>query len=503
MRTRICSLAVLALAGAAAAAQTAAAFSLDDVATSAQTLAEQPFVDPRGQVPQWLVNISYDQWRDIRFRPDAALWRKEKLPFEVQFFHPGLYYDRTVAVNIVDEAGVRPFPFSPSLFDYGHNRFADAIPSGLGFAGFRVHYAINSPTYRDEVIVFLGASYFRALGKDQVYGLSARGVAVDTVTQSGEEFPYFREFWLVQPTADATAMTIYALLDGPSLTGAYRFVVQPGAQTVVDVELRLFLRRQVQTLGIAPLTSMFLHGENSRRPIDDFRPEVHDSDGLLLELRTGEWLWRSLDNPRTISVSAFAMEDPKGFGLVQRDRDFDHYQDLETRTERRPSVWIAPRGDWGRGHVQLIEIPTNTERNDNIVAFWVPEPLPQPGLPFAAAYATYWYSEDPMRSPGGRVVATRRDHGAAGDLERFVIDFDGDTLRSLPADATVRGVVTIASGDDGAELVDQHVVKNPVTGGWRLTFQVRPKTAGPVELRAFLDGGGNALTETWSDAVLQ
>jgi glucans biosynthesis protein len=349
--------------------------------------------------------------------------------------------------------------------------------------------------------VFLGASYFRAVGKDQVFGLSARAVAIDTALSSGEEFPYFKEFWLVTPAPTAKELTIYALVDSPSLTGAYQFVVQPGEQTTVNVDARLFLRREVQKLGIGPLTSMFLHGENSLRTIEDFRPEVHDSDGLLVNFGSGEWMWRPLSNPAALRVSTFRASDIRGFGLIQRDRNWDHYQDLETRPELRPSAWVAPRGAWGEGRVELIEIPTKSDTNDNVVTYWVPNNMPEPGKMGAWSYTVYWYGESASVSPGGRVVATRRDRGTADGAYRFVVDFAGKKLESLPADTVLRGVVTIASGDDTAELLDQQVVKNPVTGGWRLTFQAKPSGSNPVELRAFLDQGGNSLTETWSGVI--
>ncbi len=480
----------------------AAAFDLDDVAAKAQQLAKQPYQDPKAQVPDWLLKISYDQWRDIRFRAEHALWGDQHLPFQVQFFHPGLYYNRTVAMNVVDAKGVRPIQFSPSQFDYGHNDFASKVPQDLGYAGFRIHAPVKTAKYYDEVIVFVGASYFRALGKEQVFGLSARGLAVDTALPTGEEFPYFKAFWLVAPASKAKELTVYALLDSPSLTGAYRFTVQPGEQTMVNVDARLFLRQEVKTLGIAPLTSMFFHGENTARQFEDFRPEVHDSDGVLLNLSSGEWLWRPVDNPRTLNVSQLHMPSPKGFGLIQRDRDFEHYQDLETRAELRPSVWVSPRGDWGAGHVEVVEIPTKLDTNDNIVVFWVPEKQPKPGTPATFSYTMWWYGDDATRPPGARAIASRRDRGTKEDAYRFVIDFVGKKLNALPPDTVLRGVVTVASGEDAAEVLDQNVVKNPATGGWRLTFQLRPKRKDPVELRAFLDKGGDTLTETWSYVVL-
>jgi glucans biosynthesis protein len=480
----------------------AAAFDLDDVAKKAQDLAAGKFEDPRGHVPDWLQQLTYDQWRDIRFRPAAALWHDRGSAFEVQFFHPGLFYDRPVRISVVDAKGVKQVDFSPSLFDYGKNKFASQVPQDLGFAGFRIHYPLKTPKYHDEVIVFLGASYFRAVGKNEVFGLSARGLAIDTAESSGEEFPYFREFWLATPAPAAKEMVVYALLDSPSMTGAYRFTIHPGDETTVDVAVKLFARREVKKIGLSPLTSMFFHGEDTVRDIVDYRPEVHDSDGLLLQTGTGEWIWRPLDNPRTLQVSSFQTEHPKGFGLIQRDRDFASYQDLEARPELRPSTWVEPEGDWGKGRVELIEIPTKADTNDNVVAFWVPDEGPKPGTPFAFGYRLSWYDDDARRPPGGRTVATRQDYGTVEDARRFVIDFAGGKLDKLPADSVLRGVVSIAGGDDSADLVEQQVVKNPVTGGWRLTFQVHPKHKGPVDLRAYLDSRGDTLTETWSYVVL-
>lgn len=474
-------------------------FGLADVAARAERLAGEPFDDPREHVPEWLSKITYDQWRDIRFRPERALWRSERLPFTVQFFHLGLYYDHPVTVNVIDATGVRPVEFSPRDFDYGKSGIGRRMPANLGYAGFRIHYPIKTPEYQDEVIVFLGGSYFRALGRRQGYGLSARGLAIDTALPSGEEFPYFREFWLARPSPGATQIEVLALLDSPSLTGAYRFVVTPGDRTVVDVDARIFRRRDVTRLGIAPLTSMFFFGENTTRAFDDFRPEIHDSDGLLLAAGTGEWIWRPLDNPKALRASAFHMTDPKGFGLVQSDRDFDHYQDLETRAELRPSVWIAPRNSWGAGRVELIEIPTEKDTYDNVVAFWVADTLPPLETPLSFAYTMYWYDDDPGRPPGGRTVATRRDTATAKGAHRFVVDFEGQALASLPDAAAVHAVVTVsAAAGEPSHLLEQQVHKNPVTGGWRTVFQVPPATDRPLEIRAFLRHEGDTLTETWS-----
>ena len=388
------------------AATTAHAFGLDDVAAMARQIAAEPYRDRQKVVPSWMRKtggtMTYDQWRDIRFRPEQSLWRAEKLPFQVQLFHPGLYFDRSVMVNVVEDGRVAPLPFDAKFFHYGKNDFAARIPADIGWAGIRIHTQLKSPEYFDELIVFLGASYFRAVGRDDVWGLSARGLAVDTVEPSGEEFPHFIEFWLERPKPGAKSMTLWALLDGNTASGAYQFVLTPGVETTVDVEARLLLRRVPKVLGLAALTSMFFFGENRTRWFDDFRPEVHDSDGLLVHFESGEWLWRPLDNPTRIDVASFATRNPRGFGLVQRDRTFDHHQDLETHAELRPSSWVEPRGDWGAGQVRLVQIPTDTELMDNMVAFWVPEALPKPGEPLAYAYRLSWYADDAARPTGGR-----------------------------------------------------------------------------------------------------
>jgi glucans biosynthesis protein len=491
-------LATLFLLAASTAAQ-ADSFGLEQVASQARKLAAEPYRDRRKEVPDWMLvgKTSYDQWRDIRFRPAQALWREDGLPFQIQFFHPGLYYGHSVTMNVVENGKVREVPFSTRLFDYGKNDFADRIPADIGYAGFRVHYPIKTAGYFDEVIVFLGASYFRALGKDQLYGLSARGLAVDTVAASGEEFPNFTEFWLVKPRPITNELVIYALLEGPSATGAYAFAVIPGDRTRVDVTARLFFRRRVERLGIAPLTSMFFFGENSPRRFDDFRPEVHDSDGLLVHFAGGEWLWRPLENPASIAVNSFQTVDPQGFGLIQRDRDFANHQDLETHAERRPSAWIAPQGEgWGEGRVELVEIPTDTEKNDNIVAFWVPAVIPEPGEQRSFSYSIYWYGDDPTRPPGGRAIATRQDAGTLEGARRFVVDFAGGVLASDAANEPPEAVVNANVG----QVKDVHVVPNPAIRGWRLGFQVVAKETKPVEMRAYLKRDGNVLTETWSYA---
>jgi len=489
-------------------AQTNEAFGLEAVVKKARVLSEASYRDPRGEVPEWLLKISYDQMRDIRFMPAKSYWRNDGLPFELQFFHPGLYVDRTVKIHEVTDKGARPIAFSPELFVYEKSaaELKAKISSDLGFAGFRIHYPINTLAYKDEVAVFLGASYFRAVAQGMQYGLSARGLAVDTAQPSGEEFPYFREFWVKRPGPQDTHITVYALLDGPRVTGAYSFVIIPGKETLMEVACTLFLRKGVDKLGIAPMTSMFFYGENmNQRPKDLFRPEIHDSDGLMIHMDYGEWIWRPLSNPHGVWVNAFQTENPQGFGLIQRDLNFDHYQDLEARYDYRPSLWCTPTGKWGRGWIELVHIPVDDEIYDNIVAYWRPASAPA-GQPLSYAYTLSWHYPDERRPPAGRVVATRTESAKQPGVKKYVVDFEGGELKDLAAGAGVEGAVEIGSG---ARLLEQQVYKNTVTGGWRLVFLIQPeapvddqgKPRPLLEMRAFLKHGADVLTETWSYAV--
>lgn len=485
----------------AAATGEARAFGFDDVARQAQALAARPHVASSFKLPSELKDLSYDQYRDIRFKPAQSMWRAEALPFELAFFHLGKFQTAPVRINEVTPAGVRHITFDPKSFDYGKNKLSPQKWGDLGFAGFRVHYALNNAAYKDELVVFLGASYFRALGKQQHYGLSARGLAIDTVGGKGEEFPRFTEFWIERPTKDATQLVIHALLDSPRATGAYQFTLRPGDSTVADVRSKLFLRAGVATLGIAPLTSMFQHGENQPRP-GEFRPEVHDSDGLMVATGEGEWLWRPLINPNRPLVTSFAMKEVKGFGLMQRDRSFASYEDVEASYERRPSTWIVPKGNWGPGRVELYQMPTPDETNDNVVAYWVPDTVPQPGQPIEFAYQMQFQGERQQRPPTGWTVQSRVGRGFAevpADEVQYHVDFTGPALDALPEGAAVKPVVSVGSN---GKVVETNAYRIPANGAWRMSLRVkRVDPRQPVELRAFLQSSTHALTETWTSII--
>jgi len=472
----------------------------DQIKAKAAVLAKNEHVGSASQLPPFLSDLNYDQFRDIRFRPDYSLWRDEKLPFEAQFFSRGFTFNNRVLINIVENAVETPYNFDPGMFDFGRLPVPMEVPKDLGFAGFRLHHPINTHQYLDEVAAFLGASYFRSVGRRQVYGLSARGLAVDTGLPRGEEFPVFREYWFEKPAADARHLTVYALMDSPSVAGAYQFVITPGAETEIAVTLQLYFRRDVEKLGIAPLTSMFYHGKTTQHFVDDFRPEVHDSDGLLIEAANGEQIWRPLNNPQRLAFSNFQITNPRGFGLLQRERSFERYQDLEAKYERRPSAWITPVGDWGMGRVELVEIPSEGETDDNIVAFWVPAGAVTAGSTRAFEYTLSFGSIETDQLEGRTVFMGIGQKGIGQHRDRkrderlFVLDFAGGALDLLPESTVVTAEVTASTGTLQPSVVE----RNPHTGGYRVFFEHTPGDEPLTELRCVLHAGDHVVSETWT-----
>ncbi|HEX8988305.1 MAG TPA: glucan biosynthesis protein G [Rhodocyclaceae bacterium] len=480
------------------AAPAAQGFGFGDVARRAQALSEEAFVKPASELPKELQQLKYEDYKDIRYKPDRMWWRGQDLPFELAFFHEGLYFDQPVRISEIDAAGVREIRYRPDAFDFGANKVDPASWHGLGFAGFRVHYAVNEPKVKDEVLAFLGASYFRALGRGQEYGLSARGLAIDTGLASGEEFPRFVEFWIQKPARGDRQLTIYALLDSSRAAGAYRFVLKPGIETALDVKARFYFRAAVGKAGFAPLSSMYYFGANQHADHDDYRPQTHDSDGLAIAAGNGEWIWRPLVNPKRLLVTSFAMSDPRGFGLQQRDRNFDSYQDLAARYDLRPGAWIEPRGKWGAGRVELVQLPTPDETNDNIAAYWVPDKPPEPHRPWDLEYRLSWQKDTEQRPPLLWALRTLRGRGympKPDDSLWLQVDFVGRAPPPRRPDEMKEAVYV----DGNAELLQTRVERNTITGGWRLVIRFhRIDAAKPVELRAYLHRDNVAVSETWS-----
>lgn len=478
-------------------------FRYEDVVRRARGLASAAFDAATPPLPEPFASLDFDAYRDIRFRPERALLGSAGGPFRLQLFHPGFLYQRTATVNLIRDGVPTPIPYQPQLFDYGRTKIERPLPVNLGFAGFRLHTPLNDPRVFDELVSFLGASYFRFLGQGQKYGLSARALGVNVGGRGPEEFPFFREFWIEIPVAGADRVSVYALLDSASVAGAFRFDVYPGPETVVDVASTIFCRRPIASIGLAPLTSMFFTGENERRAGDDFRPELHDSDGLLMHSGSGEWIWRPLRNAKDTVVSAFQDTNPRGFGLMQRDRAFGSYQDLEAFYHLRPGYFVEPTGQWGEGRVELLEIPTSAEIHDNIVAYWSPRQPYEAGQEVSFGYKIRSVTSGDDMHPGGKVVNTfqapTRASGSADPADRttrrFLVDFAGGGLAYyLPDPSLVQVVASVTAG----RVLATSIIPNEHVGGFRAAIDVQLEPGQSADLRAYLKAGPKALTETWT-----
>ena len=491
-------------------------FSFDQLCSEMQARAGMPYEAPASigtgngsdgePRSSFLNDLTYDAYRLIRFDPHKARFSDvERGQFQLQAFHLGWLFKRPISLYEVRGGEARLMGFDTDDFIYEREARA-LVPEHVplpGIAGFRLHHPLNRPDIMDELLAFQGASYFRALGRGSAYGLSARGLAIRTGSSEPEEFPDFTRFYIERPEPGADRVVIHAALDSPSLTGAYRFVVSPGENTVMETTARLYPRVDIPEIGIAPLTSMFLFAERNRHAFDDFRPSVHDSDGLTIERQSGEVVWRPLANPPRLASSYFSETSPKGFGLYQRDRDFAHFQDPAAHYERRPSLRVEPIGDWGQGVVRLVEIPSDLEVNDNIVAFWMPKGGVAAGQALEYRYRLIW-GDLPPNPSGTRayVYETRAGVGGVSGVEnntgsrKFVIDFKGGILGDLPASSAedLEAVITVTQG----EIVGQSLSAMPDQKIWRLVFDVIADDGAVVELGAYIDGFGRRLSESWA-----
>lgn len=465
-------------------------FSDDFVLNLARERAKKKYVEEKIDLPRNWQNLSYDQYRDIRFNPDKSFWRGAPHGFSFDLFHSGFYFTSPVDIHIVTGDEQRKINYVPDLFTFGPLVPRPDGQTDLHYAGFRLRYPINSTVYFDEFAVFQGASYFRAIGKDLLYGLSARGLAIDTGQPKGEEFPYFRAFWLKTPQDDSTAIVADALLDSPSCTGAYRFTIKPGEDTQMDIEATIFPRRDIDHIGLAPLTSMFLYDPLNRRNAEDYRPAVHDSDGLMMLTGAGEWLWRPLNNPQKLEISVFADNNPRGFGLMQRKRRYEDYLDLEAKYERRPSLWVDFIGDWGAGACELYEIPTDLEINDNVVAFWQPKAKLAAGSSTRFVYRLHWCKQWPAAGEAPKALVNFSGGGLNYNKTKrlYVIEFAGGNLTG-----EVKPEVTASAG----AISNAVAQPNPETGATRLSFELDVKDIDMSELRAVLKRGAELVSETW------
>jgi glucans biosynthesis protein len=477
----------VASANAAPVPETPTPFGFDQVRARAEALAGRAYTSPRVNLPQPLAG----QDVNIRFRGAHGLWRDDAHPFRVALAHLGGPQRWPVQLNVIEDGIVLRLPYRPDMFDFGEIQLARDLDPGFGFAGIMLHHSDADPRDFPEVAAFEGSSRFRLIGHDQEYGASARALAINIATPDGEELPRFREFWLERPQAGAEAVMLYALLDSPSLTGAYRFVVRPGLVTVAEITATLFTRAAVRKLGIAPLSAMFLYDQIETDRFDDIRPEVHDADGLLMHNGQGLWIWRTLINHGSLQVSAFVDDGSKGFGLFQRDRAFAHYQDLSVRFDRKPSLWVEPIGSWGPGWVELVEIPSDRDQYENVVAYWVDDKPVSAGAQVELAYRLHAQGPEPRRPPLGRVEDVWVGAGSEPGARRFVVDFAGGPLTALGVPP--EPVFTVRRG----RLGEVGIKANQPINGWRASLELHPEGEESCEISGYLQQGAERVTETW------
>jgi glucans biosynthesis protein len=462
-------------------------FDSQSVTVLAEKKAKYPFALEQLPDSSPLAKLGYDQYRDIRSKKSNDIWYNDQLQFRIEPMAAGYNFRTPVHLNIVEEGISREIRGRKELFDFGPLASSFADPN-IPLSGFRVLTRINSQSVWDEFLVFQGKSYFRAVSSGTLYGLSARGLSIHTGDLSGEEFPVFTDFWIERPTAHARTLVIYALLESPSTTGAFRFSVNPGNETVMDVNMTLFPRVPLEGLGIANLTSMFLFDKCNNRCFDDYRNAVHDSQGLQIVSNSGEQIWRALVNPSELQVSSFTTVVPRGFGLVQRSRELSDYQDLQALYNKRPSVWIEPVSPWGKGAVVLVEIPAVYETGDNITTFWRPAKTIPAEKPWHTSYRLHW-CKTPVVPDLGRVVETRCGLSSDRSSRLFIIDFD---RKAGKADK-----LRIEANTNAGYLRNLVVQDNPMTNGPRVSFNFFPGDARVAELRIRLTGTNGPATETW------
>jgi glucans biosynthesis protein len=470
----------------------------------AKSLSEKAYSTPELITNEQLTDLSYSTYRAIRFNPEMSIWKDER-PFEVQLFHSGFLYTLPTRINLVDwKNEIKSLPFDSSRFIYEKEAatLPESIKTDIGYAGFRIHYPLNSQSYKDEFAVFQGATYFRLIGENQLYGLSSRALAIDTAMPEGEEFPYFSEFWLVE--TDSNSFTTYARINSKSLTAVYKFVITPGQDTRANVKAWIFAREDIAKLGLAPFTSMFLYGENSLERPDDYRPEVHDSDGVLLHTSNNDSLWRALDNPNRLRITSLSDEKPNGFGMVQRDIQYDHYLDAEANYHRRPGYWVTVKEGFKPGKMEIVEIPTDSETHDNIVAYWVNN---EPLLAGQSLYLEYdiqttngEFRPDNSLAPVLRTLTgENRLPGEEVDDDDLSRLFNVDFRKPYGSDFDISQLALDVSASN-AQVSEARVLLTNFDSEIRVSFIVTPnEDDAVVDMRAFLTYKGEKISEIWTN----
>lgn len=465
------------------------AFDAGKVADIARQLSKQPFTALANDLPGIFSNLDINQYNAIKPRQPYQIWSGDDRGIVVEPLHRGFVFTNAVDLYLVEDGTVHRIAYEASRYDFGSLNVPANI-GDIGFSGFKLTSTIDGPPF--DFAFFQGASFFKAIARGQNFGALARTLTLKPAEARGEEFPFFRAFWLERPAAGSNSITIHAVLDTESTTGAVRMTARPGDMTIIDVETTLFPRVNLEHVGLGGIGSTYFFGPNDRRNSDDIRPAVYESDGLQILNGRGEWIWRPLHNPETLQISAFVDQSPKGFGLLQRERAYEAFEDDEQRYDRRPSLWIEPLGDWSEGTVQLLEIPTDSEFNDNILAYWRPKAVMQAGSEISLAYRQYWCWTPPERPDLAIVGTTRTGQGTSGRHRRFIVDFTGDILGTTPA-GDIKPVISLGPG----VIQNLKLWPYPERKTARIAFELDPGNENASEMRLILEADGKQISETW------
>jgi glucans biosynthesis protein len=464
-------------------------FAAANVLEMARQIAKSPFKAPKGALPDPFANLTYEQYVGIRAQPGSALWSGDNVGFAIEPLHRGLIFTTPMDIYLVDNGMAQKVPYDRAAFDFGKLQPPADLPD-MGFSGFRVLNAVEGQGLQ-EVAIYQGASFFRAKARGQNLGATARGLSIHTGDPQGEEFPLFRAVWIEKPTLAANALVIHALLDSASLVGAFRFTLRPGEATIIDTELTIVARVAVDHVGLGATTGIYLFGGLDRAKTEDVRPAVYEINGLQMLSGQNEWIWRPVANRDTLQISAFLDKNPRGFGLLQRNRSFYTFQDDDQHWELRPSLWIEPIGDWGEGQLQLLEIPTESENNGNIIAQWLPKAGLEAGAAQSFAYRQFWCWTPPARPTLAVCVGARS--GKNGAKRRFVVEFSSEALADPAKSAEVKVNLTAHPG----QIAWSRSIASAERKSVRVAFDLDPGSEAFSELRLILEISGQPASETW------
>lgn len=456
----------------------------------ARAFAKSPFKGPPTDLPDPFSSLNYDQYVGMRYRRDRAIWVDDKVGFVIEPLHRGFIFNARVDINLVEDGLSRRLAYDPADFDFGSIQ-APAKVGDIGFSGFRVLAMQNDKLA--EVAIFQGASFFRSRAPGQTFGVQARGLSLKTGDPRGEEIPIFKAVWIEKPTLANNALVIHALLDSESVAGAYRITIRPGEAIIIDTEMTLVPRASVENVGIATMTATSISTPLQRRRPDDVRPRIAEANGLNMLSGNGEWIWRPVTNRSTLQISSFVDENPKGFGFLQRERDFEAYQDDEAKWETRPTLWIEPLADFGKGNVSLIEIPAESETNSNCLAYWRPDAGIVAGREVSWAYRQFWCWEPPARPPQLTVFESRGGRGSASKRRRFIVAFTGDALSDQQLLREPKPALSLSPGTVAS--VRAYLYRDRKL--YRVVFEIDPGGELQVEMRLVIEADGKPVSETW------